>query len=57
MVGLVGIGLFTLYIMNIKNKLAGFNSQDLKQQLNLPSLGEELNKIPKIELPNLNGAR
>ncbi|MDO8663637.1 MAG: hypothetical protein Q7K28_02245 [Candidatus Wildermuthbacteria bacterium] len=53
---LAGVLLF-FYGRNIQYKLKNLKMQDFKNQLNFPALKEEFKKIPKIELPKLNGGK
>ncbi len=50
---IIGVILLFFYAKNIRQKIQEFKGEDLKEQLKIPELREELNKLPKIELPQL----
>jgi len=50
---ILGLGLFSLYFKNIQRKLSSFEGEELKEELKLPALEEELKKLPKIETPKI----
>jgi nitrate reductase gamma subunit len=50
---LIGTGLFTIYIKNAKEKIEGLDMEKFKDEIRLPSLKEELEKLPKLEMPNI----
>lgn len=54
MVIIIGMGLFSFYLKNIQKRLESFQTEEFKEQLRLPSLEEELKRIPKIEMPKIN---
>lgn len=50
---IIGAILLFFYAKNIRQKIQEFKGEDLKEQLKIPELQGELNKLPKIELPKL----
>jgi len=50
---IIGLGLLALWIKNFQQKIKSFQTEELKEELKLPSLQEELKGIPKIEIPKL----
>ena len=53
------LGLFILYVKHVQKKVAGINMERTREELQLPFLGEILNKvsgveIPKIEMPKID---
>lgn len=50
---LIGSLLLFFYAKNIRQKISEFRGEDLEKQLKIPELKEELNKLPKVELPKL----
>jgi len=51
---IIGLILISLYIRNVQGKIKGFNLEEFKKELNLPSLEKGLNNLPKIEIPKIN---
>jgi hypothetical protein len=45
--------LLSLYIKNIQKTLKSTDLSKTKEELQFPSLGEELREIPKIEIPKI----
>ena len=39
-----------------QKRISNFSKEGFVQELNFPSIGEELNKLPKIELPKIPAA-
>lgn len=48
---IIGLGLFTFCIKNAQKKVKGFQVEKLREELRLPSLEEELKKLPEIKIP------
>ena len=48
---LIGLILAILWILNINRVIKNIKKEDLKKELNLEELEENLQEIPKIELP------
>lgn len=48
---IIGLGLFTFFIKNAQKKMKGFQVEKLREELRLPSLEEELKKLPEIKIP------
>ncbi len=46
---IVGLGLLSLWVKNFQGKLKSFEVEEFKEELELPLLGEELKKLPKIQ--------
>lgn len=45
--------LLSFYIKNAQKRLKGTEPEELKKEVQLPSLKEELKKLPKIEIPKI----
>lgn len=52
-VTIVGIGLFIFWINSLKIRLKSFQKEEFIEELKIPSFGEELKIIPKIEIPEI----
>lgn len=48
---LIGIILFSFYFKNVKERLRSLRVGEIKEQLKIPQLQEELKGLPKIEMP------
>lgn len=51
---IIGTGLLIWWIKNFQQRFESFKVKELKEELNLPSFEEELEKFPKLEMPKLN---
>jgi len=47
---IIGLGLFTFYIKDVQKRLKSFEIEKFKEELQLPSFGKELKKLPKLEI-------
>jgi len=50
---IIGLSLFAFYIKNVQKKLKSFEVEEFKKELQLPSFGEELKRLQKIEFPKI----
>ena len=50
---IIGLGLISWWIKNFQQRLKGLQTEELKEQFQLPALEEELKGLPKIEMPNI----
>ncbi|MFH1656661.1 MAG: hypothetical protein ABH956_02710 [Candidatus Nealsonbacteria bacterium] len=48
----ISIFLFILYIFNISNKIKNIKEDEIIDQLNLPYLEQEMQNLPKMDLPD-----
>lgn len=53
-VGVLGLGLLFWWVEITKERLKKVKGEETKEKFGLPSLQEELNKLPKIEMPKIN---
>lgn len=54
MVGILSLGLLFWWVQITKERLKKVKGEETKEQFGLPSLQEELNKLPKIEMPKMD---
>jgi len=50
---IIGILLFTFYVKSVKLRLKSLSGEEIKEQLKIPELQEELKGLPKIEMPEI----
>lgn len=50
---ILGLVFFTLYIINIKQRIKTFPKERALEEIKLPKLQEELENLPKFEIPKL----
>ncbi|PIU16611.1 hypothetical protein COT20_00030 [bacterium (Candidatus Gribaldobacteria) CG08_land_8_20_14_0_20_39_15] len=50
---ILGLGLISLYIKNVQEKLRSFEAEKLKEGLQLPSFEEIFKELPKFEMPEI----
>jgi len=50
---IIGLGLFIFYIQNVQKRIKSFEIEKFKEELNLPSLEEEIKGLPKVEIPEI----
>ncbi|MFH1037004.1 MAG: hypothetical protein V1756_03035 [Patescibacteria group bacterium] len=50
---IIGGTLFIWYIEDVQEKFGSLNIENLKEGLGLPRLQEELNNLPKLEIPGI----
>jgi hypothetical protein len=48
-----GLVFFTLYIINIEQRIETFPKEKALEELNFPKIEEELKNLPKFEMPKL----
>ena len=51
---IAGLGLGIWWMYNSYQKMQGFQREEFIEGVNLPSLEEELEKLPKIEMPEID---
>ena len=54
MVGILSLGLLFWWIEITKERLKKVKGEETKEKFGFPSLQEELNKLPKIEMPKMD---
>jgi len=50
----LGVVFFGFWIILVRQRVAGFTNERLRQDLNLPALQEQFDKRPKLEMPEIN---
>ena len=50
---ILAAGLLTWWVKNLQQRLKSFKTEELKEQLKLPSFEEKLKGLPKVEIPKL----
>ena len=51
---ILAAGLLTWWVKNLQQRLKSFKTEELKEQLKLPSFKEELEGMPKLEIPEIS---
>ena len=51
---ILGLILFTLWGWNVKRKIKSFQTEKFLKDMNLPKLQEDIENLPKPELPKFN---
>jgi len=51
---IIGISLFTFYFKNVQQRLKSLRGEEIKEQLKIPELQEELRGLPEIEMPEIS---
>lgn len=54
MVGILSLGLLFWWVQITKERLSKVKGEETKEKFGLPSFQEELNKLPKIEMPKMD---
>ena len=47
----IGLGLISIYFINIRQNIRNFKSLNLKEGFKIPDFGEEFKSLPKLEMP------
>lgn len=50
-ISVLGITLFIFYVKNISQRIKSFQERNIIEELKIPSLKEEIESIPKPEMP------
>jgi len=50
---IIGISAFVWWAKNLETRLKSFKSEKIKEELHLPELEEELENLPKFEMPEI----
>lgn len=51
---IVGLGLTVWWVKNFQEKLKSFKKEEIKEQLQLPTLEEKLKTLPEIKIPEIS---
>lgn len=51
---IVGISLLIWWAKNLETRIKSFQSEKIKEELQLPKLEEELKSLPKFEMPEIS---
>lgn len=51
---IVGISLLIWWVKNLQMQIKSFQSEKIKEELQLPKLEEELKSLPKFEMPEIS---
>jgi len=54
MVIMLSLGLLAWWAQITQNRISSFKGEELKEELGVPFLQEELEKLPKIEMPKID---
>lgn len=52
-IAILALTLLSIYIENAQKRLKGLEMGEIREELQFPSLEEELKKLPKIEIPKI----